>query len=109
MPQDVTLVYEPSVIRHSIWDTEALVFISEKKLTECLEHEMATNQQVVVIAQDPEGPENSPDVFTTYKKAVTGMSIAMQSHAERCAEEELPRHENPLRRNHQAASMLLSG
>ena len=38
---------------------------------------MATKQQVVVIAQDPEGPENSPDVFTSHKKAITGMSIAM--------------------------------
>ena len=73
-PEDVTLVYEPSVIRHSIWDTEALVFRSDKKLTECLEHEMATNQQVVVIAQDPKGPGNSPDVFMGHKRAIKGMS-----------------------------------
>ena len=75
--EDVTLVYEPSVIRHSIWDTEALVFRSDKKLTECLEHEMATNQQVVVTAQDPEGPGNSPGFFTSQKKTIMGLSIAM--------------------------------
>jgi len=38
---------------------------------------MATKKQVVVIAQDPEDPDNSPDVFTTYKKSIMGMSIAM--------------------------------
>ena len=38
---------------------------------------MATKKQVVVIAQDPEDPDNSPDVFTTNKKSIMGMSIAM--------------------------------
>ena len=38
---------------------------------------MATNQPVVVIAQDPEDPENSPDFFTSQKKAILGLSIAM--------------------------------